>query len=79
MLFYVAVAVVAGAGLTVIGMVAVDALLIAPMGLACKYLDFSVMGEIVCGYAVVFALLQMPIRFALHKIRTVDAMEDELY
>ncbi|MBR6537695.1 MAG: ABC transporter permease [Lachnospiraceae bacterium] len=79
MLFYVAVAVVAGTGLTVIGMVAVDALLIAPMGLACKYLDFSVMGEIVCGYAVVFALLQIPIRFALHKIRTVDAMEDELY
>ena len=73
------VAVVGGTALTVIGMVTVDALLIAPMGLACNYLDVSVMGEIVCGYAVVFALLQLPIRFALHKIRTVDAMEEDLY
>ena len=79
MLFYFTVAVVAGTTVTVIGMVTVDALLIAPMGLACKYLDFSVMGEIVCGYAVVFALLQLPIRVALHKIRTVDAMEEDLY
>ena len=79
MLFYFAVAVVGGTALTVIGMVTVDVLLIAPMGLACNYLDFSVMGEIVCGYAVVFALLQLPIRFALHKIRTVDAMEEDLY
>lgn len=79
MLFYVMVAVIAGTALTVIGMVAVDALLIAPMGLACNYLDVSVMGEIVCGYAVVFVLLQLPIRLALHKIRTVDAMEEDLY
>ncbi|MBP3618028.1 MAG: hypothetical protein J6J38_08330 [Lachnospiraceae bacterium] len=79
MLFYFTVAVVAGTALTVIGMVTVDTLLIAPMGLACKYLDFAVMGEIVCGYAVVFVLLQLPIRLALHKIRTVDAMEEELY
>ncbi|MBR2407853.1 MAG: hypothetical protein IKB07_02740 [Lachnospiraceae bacterium] len=79
MLFYVTVAVVAGTVVTIIGMVVLDALLIAPMGLACKYLDFSVMGEIVCGYAVVFALLQLPIRLALHKIRTVDAMEEDLY
>lgn len=79
MLFYFTVAVVAGTALTVIGMVAVDALLIAPMGLACNYLDFSVMGEIVCGYAVVFVLLQFPIRYALYKIRTVDAMEEDLY
>jgi len=79
MLFYFTVAVIAGTVVTVIGMVTVDALLIAPMGLACKYVDFSVMGEIICGYAVVFALLQLPIRVALHKIRTVDAMEEDLY
>ncbi len=79
MLFYVTVAVIAGTALTVIGMVAVDMLLIAPMGLACNYLDYSVMGEIACGYAVVFVLLQLPIRLALYKIRTVDAMEEDLY
>ncbi len=79
MLFYFTVAVVAGTVVTIIGMVTVDALLIAPMGLACNYLDISVIGEIVCGYAVVFALLQLPIRLALHKIRTVDAMEEDLY
>ncbi len=79
MLFYFTVAVIFGTALTVIGMVAVDTLLIAPMGLACRYLDFSVMGEIVCGYAIVFALLQLPIRLALYKIRTVDAMEEDLY
>lgn len=79
MLFYFSVAVVAGTVLTAVGMATVDAFLIEPMGLACRYLDTSVMGEIVCGYGVVFALLQLPIRLALHKIRTVDAMEDELY
>ena len=79
MLFYFTVAVIAGTVLTVIGMLAVDGLLIGPMGLACNYLDVSVIGEIVCGYAVVFALLQIPIRYALHKIRTVDAMEEDLY
>lgn len=79
MLFYFAVAVVAGVALTLPGMYIVDALLISPMGLACRYVDASAMGEIVCGYAVVFALLQLPIRFALHKIRTVDAMEEDLY
>lgn len=79
MLFCFIVAVIAGTAVTVLGMLAVDTLLIAPMGLACEYLSFSVMGEIVCGYAVVFVLLQIPIRYALHKIRTVDAMEDDLY
>ena len=79
MIFYFMVAVVSGTALTVIGMVTVDVLLIAPMGLACNYLDVSVMGEIVCGYAIVFALLQLPIRLALQKIRTVDAMEEDLY
>lgn len=79
MLFCFVVAVIAGTAVTVLGMLAVDTLLIAPMGLACEYLSFSVMGEIVCGYAVVFVLLQIPIRYALHKIRTVDAMEDDLY
>lgn len=79
MLFYFTVAVVSGVVLTIISMVTVDALLIAPMGLSCEYLNFSVMGEIVCGYAVVFALLQIPIRYALYKIRTVDAMEEDLY
>lgn len=79
MIFYFMVAVIAGTALTVIGMVTVDVLLIAPMGLACNYLDYSVMGEIVCGYAIVFALLQLPIRLALYKIRTVDAMEEDLY
>lgn len=79
MIFYFMVAVVSGTALTVIGMVTVDVLLVAPMGLACNYLDVSVMGEIVCGYAIVFALLQLPIRLALQKIRTVDAMEEDLY
>jgi hypothetical protein len=79
MLFYFVVAVVAGTALTLPGMWIVDALLVSPMGLACKYVNVSAVGEIVCGYAVVFALLQLPIRFALHKIRTVDAMEEDLY
>lgn len=78
-LFCFSVAVASGIAVTAIAMLIIDNILITPMGLACKNLNFSVMGEIVCGYAVVFALLQLPIRFALHKIRTVDAMEEELY
>ncbi len=79
MLFCFVVAVAAGSVVSGIGMVAVDKLLIEPMGLACRYIDFHVMATIVCGYAAVFVLLQFPIRYALHRIRTVDAMEDDLY
>lgn len=79
MLFCFGIAVCAGTLFTVIGMVVIDKTLISPMGLACNYLDFSVIGVIICGYAVVFALLQIPIRYAMYKICTVDVMEDELH
>ncbi len=72
------VAVLFGAVLSVITMVVLDCTLVASMGLRCKYWYPGTLFEIVCVYVAIFALLQMPVRVALHKIKTIDAMDDDL-
>jgi len=38
----------------------------------------KMVAEIVCSYVLILGLLQIPIRAALYKIRTIDAMDDDL-
>lgn len=53
--------------------------MIEPQGLKCKYLHWNTLGEILCTYILILGILQIPVRYALYKIRTIDAMDDELY
>ena len=58
---------------------ALDALMIQPNGLKCRYFSPSALGEILCSYVLIFGILQLPVRYALHKIRTVDVLEEDMY
>ena len=54
-------------------------LMIEPAGLKCCFFYPEVLFEIVCTYVLLFGFLQLPVRTALWKIRTIDAIEDDLY
>lgn len=53
--------------------------MIQTMGLKCNFFHGGALWEIFCSYALLFGILQIPIRYALFRIRTIDAMEDDLY
>lgn len=55
-----------------------DHTLIASIGVICKYFYPEIIGEILCVFVLILGLLQIPVRIALYKIRTIDAMDDEL-
>ena len=77
--FTFGLAVVIGAGLTMMLVVGLDFGMIRPMGIRCRYFYPETILEILCAYMLLIGLLQIPIRYALYKIRTIDAMEDDLY
>lgn len=56
-----------------------ELLIITSQGLFCRFWYTEVLAEILCAYTFLFGLLQIPVRFALYRIRTVDAMEDDMY
>ena len=79
-LLYTFVAALAiGAVLILGGEVLLDAVMIQPSGLKCRYFAPSTLGEILCTYVLIFGILQIPVRYALYKIRTVDALEEDMY
>lgn len=61
-----------------ISVVGLDYGMMQPMGLKCRYFYPDVVVEILCAYAVILGILQLPIRYALHKIQTIDAIDDDL-
>ena len=78
LLFTICLAVGIGIVLTAVGAFGVDKLLLSSKGLKAKYFYPDTLGEILCTYVLLVGLLQIPVRFALHKIKTVDAIEDDL-
>lgn len=56
-----------------------EMLIITSQGLFCRFWYPEVLAEILCAYTFLFGLLQIPVRFALYRIRTVDAMDDDMY
>ena len=61
------------------GEVLLDTVMIQPSGLRCRYFSPSALGEILCTYVMIFGILQIPVRYALHKICTVDVLEEDMY
>lgn len=78
LLFTFGFALLAGGIVTAGSVVVLDHTLIASMGLQCRYFYPDVLWATVCSYALILGILQMPIRYALYKIRTIDAMDDDL-
>ena len=79
-LLFTFVAALAIGGVIILGgEVLLDAVMIQPSGLKCRYFSPGALGEILCTYVLIFGILQIPVRYALHKIRTVDALEEDMY
>lgn len=76
--FSFCIAIVGGMLLIAISVLGIDYLMLKPAGLQCRYLYTDTIVEILCSYALLFGILQVPVRYALYKIRTIDAIDDEL-
>lgn len=68
-----------GVVLTAISVVVIDFVMIEAQGMKCRYFYPSTVGEILSAYILLIGALQIPIRYALNRIKTVDAMDDDLY
>lgn len=79
LLFTFAVAIAVGLVLASAMVLALDAMMMKPKGIVCQYFYPDKIAEILCAFVLFLGLLQLPIRYALYKIRTIDAMEDDLY
>lgn len=71
-------AAVLGAVLSAFLIVVLDNTMVRSLGLICRYWYPDTVLEIGCIFLVILAALQIPIRYALHRIRTIDAIDDDL-
>ena len=76
-LFIFGTAVLLGLLIAAGAVVLLDHTMIQSLGLKCRYLYPEVLVEILCSYALILGALQIPVRVALYKIRTIDAMDDD--
>lgn len=79
LLFTFVTALLLGAVLIGLSEIILYFVMIEPAGLKCRFFYPEVLFEILCTYVLLLGFLQIPVRLALWKIRTVDAMEDDLY
>ena len=79
LLFTFVTALLIGAVLIGISEVLLYFIMVEPAGLKCCFFYPDVLFEILCTYVLLFGFLQLPVRIALWKIRTIDAIEDDLY
>lgn len=79
LLFTFVAALLIGALLIGISEVILYFTIVEPSGLKCRFFYPDVLFEILCTYVLLFGFLQLPVRIALWKIRTIDAIEDDLY
>lgn len=79
LIFTFITAIILGAIITALMVFGLDALMMRPLGIACRYFYPKTLAEILCAFVLLLALLQIPVRYALYKIRTIDAMDDDIY
>lgn len=79
LLFTFITALIIGGVLILFSELIINLAMIQPKGLKCRYFYPKTIGEILCSYALLLGVLQIPVRLALYKIRTIDAMDDDLY
>lgn len=79
LLFTFITAIMLGGIIIFISILTLDYTMIRSMGLKCRYFYPKSISEIICSYMLLLGFLQIPISYALFKIRTIDAIDDELY
>ncbi|MDE6210150.1 MAG: hypothetical protein K2M73_10835 [Lachnospiraceae bacterium] len=55
-----------------------DITIITELGLRCTYFMPETLMEIVCVYVFLFALMQIPVRMEIYRIKTIDAIDDDM-
>lgn len=68
-----------GMAVTVLSVVLIDLLYLTPKGLNCRYINTGAIKDVLLDFLVFFAILQLPVRYALYRIKTIDALGDDLY
>lgn len=79
LLFTIITAIIIGLVITGAMVFSLDMIMMKPKGISCQYFYPDKIAEILCAFVLFFGMLQIPIRYALYKIRTIDAMEDDMY
>lgn len=78
MLFVFVTALLTAAVVSIILMKLLDIFLITELGLTCLYFIPETLIEILCAYIALFGILQIPVRFEIYKIKTIDAIDDDM-
>ena len=79
LLFTFILSIVIGTAVTALSVVLIDVLYLTPHGLNCQYLNIKAIKDVLLDFLVFFAILQLPVRYALYRIKTIDALDDDLY
>ncbi len=79
LLFTFILSIVIGAGITALSVWLIDILYLVPHGLGCNYFNGEAIKDVLLDFLVFFAILQIPVRYALYRIKTIDALGDDLY
>ena len=79
LLFTFITAIIIGLVITGAMVFSLDMMMMKPKGISCQYFYPDKIAEILCAFVLFFGMLQLPVRYALYKIRTIDAMEDDMY
>lgn len=79
LLFVFASGLLLGGVVIVVSVIVLKYALLEPQGLRCRFFYPQTLSEIVCLYVFLFGVLQIPVRWGLFRIRTIDVMDDELY
>lgn len=78
MLFTFVAALLTAVVVSIILMKLLDIFLITELGLTCLYFIPGTLIEILCAYIALFGILQIPVRFEIYKIKTIDAIDDDM-
>ena len=78
LLFTFWIAILAAFLICVALMVLLDGLVIGARGLLCRFFLWDTVIEILCAYIALFGALQLPIRIEIYRIKTIDAIDDDI-
>lgn len=79
LLFTFGMAIIIGIILVSGAVVLTDYIMLKPAGIKCRYFYPNTLGEVLSSFVLLLGMLQLPVRYALHRIKTIDAMDDDLY
>lgn len=79
LLFTFVTALVIGGIVTAGSVIILRLIMVEPNGMKYSYFHPDTLCEILCSYMLIIGILQIPIRYSLYKIRTIDALGDDLY